>query len=138
MTVVANASLANQVKTVLLPFLGQYSSSGAKAWRAVQASGPLVNEGLSPTQVTGGCEAVLGLFPSPDYEGRYEFSEAGVMGVLHYELVLIGWTAPTFPAYQALITEFPLLTSNAARRPRLTPGSDDFIETLTLFLPFLT
>jgi hypothetical protein len=136
-TIVANADLALQVKATLLPYLGIYTN-GAAAWRAVQASGPLINEGLAPgTQVTGGLEAIFGVYPSPDFTKQYEFEGHGILGVLHYELVVIGWTAPTFPAYQALIAEFPLMTSDTARPPRLTPGSDEIVETLTVFLPVL-
>lgn len=137
MSITANAALATAVKAVLLPYLGRYSN-GATAWVATKSSGALIAEGLAPgMEVTGGLEAIFSVWPSPDYDGRYEFAEAGIKGVVHYELVLKAWENATFPAYQALVEAYPLMTSSAARRTRTTPGSDEIVETMTTFIPIL-
>lgn len=130
----ANA-LALQIRTLLLDLLGTYAD-GRKAWRAVNSANALTS-GQVGAAVTGGLEAVFSLYPE-QHDGRYEFGEAGVRGVLHYALVI---KAPpsgtTYPARERVYGAFPLLTTGAARAPRLSPETDVSFETLTLFVPRL-
>ena len=143
MSVVAsrNTALATQVYNVLKPFLGRYSLNGVdkgKAFIKLETGALSVADGLpAGTKVTDGLEAVFGLYPE-GFDGRYEFGDSGVSGVLQYPLMLKSQGAATWPARVALIAAFDLLTTNVARPMTLLPESDIAWERLELFIPVLT
>lgn len=132
-------ALSRAVKAALLPHLGDYKEAGvvkAKAYWPVPMSTALTAEGLNPAWKVGDkLEAVFALFPGADFTPRHETGDTGVSGIVHHELVLKAWGGSTFPAYEALVEAFPLLTTNFARRPRPSPAGNGRLEMLTVFIP---
>jgi hypothetical protein len=136
-----NEALADAVFAALKPHLGRYVLSGVDKGPAffLSQTGALpLAEGLPNGYTAIGIEGIFGTFPET-YDGRYEMGDFGIKGVAHYPLVIKAWerNSSTWPAHEAIVSSFPLMTTDAVRRARLTPGSDQFVESLTLFIPFL-
>lgn len=129
-----NAGLRTAVLEALRPHLGRYTQGGAD--RGLAFWPPSLTASLEPPAdyKASGLEAILRLLPE-DFDGRYEFGDTGVVGVLHYPVTLKAWSGSTWNGREALIEAFGLLTTNLARRPRFVPGNAEFVETLTLLIP---
>ncbi len=136
-----DAALARQVKATLEPFLGSYTKDGVvlrKAWLAVHASSALVSEGLDPAIVPQGLEAVFATYPSPIFQASYEMTDRGMKGAVYHEVVLKNWgTGSTTQAYEALLTEFALMTTRLGKPPRFVPAFGEVVETLTCWIPLI-
>lgn len=135
-----NAELARQVKATLEPYLGDYldgTTVKGKAWLAVHASSALVSEGLNPAWTVRGLEAVFATYPSPVFQASYEMTDRGMKGAIYYEIVLKSWQGSSSPAYEALLSEFPLMTTRLAKAPRFVPAFGEVVETLTTWVPLI-
>jgi hypothetical protein len=133
-----NTALRDAVLAALRPHLGRYSLNGADrglAFSSVSKSFSLVNEGLPAGTVATGLECVFALYPDPDFTARYETGDSGVVGILYHACVLKAWSGTVAIANEALHIAFPLMSLSTHRRARYTPGSAEYIEMLTAWIP---
>jgi hypothetical protein len=134
-----NTALRDAVLAALRDHLGRYKNPDGTdrglAFSSVSKSFSLVNEGLPAGVTASGVECVFALLPDPDFTSRYETGDTGVVGILYHACVLKAWDGSVAVAHSALYDNFPLMSLNAHRRARYTPGGGDYIETLTAWIP---
>lgn len=132
-----NLELKDQALTALRSHLGRYRLNGADrglAFHSVNKSFALVNEGLPAGTEAEGLEAIMALYPDPQYNAQHEMGDEGMSGILYYSCTLKAWTESVLPAYEALTLAFPLMTLRSHRQPRQVPS--DLNEVLTAWVPW--